>query len=278
MSCCKKKCGKCDECKSFNEPGPRGFRGATGPTGPTGSGSTGLTGPTGPTGPNQGITGLTGSTGATGVTGLTGSTGPTGPCCTGPTGPTGATGESGEAGSQITWAADLLGSTDTSQIVVSLSTTNPTIPIPTTALAFGPDPALSGVIRLSNDTYIQSRFGGTDDVQIIGVDAGGTIRIGDPGFAGAVIIQPGGNAQVFTQPGFKFLFTMNFAPSMTVEEAGVTINGTSGSFGSGMGVISILDATTVPTTNPVGGGVLYVEAGALKYRGPSGTVTTIAAA
>jgi hypothetical protein len=33
---------------------------------------------------------------------------------------------------------------------------------------------------------------------------------------------------------------------------------------------------TAPTANPSGGGVLYVEGGALKYRGSSGTVTTIA--
>jgi len=33
---------------------------------------------------------------------------------------------------------------------------------------------------------------------------------------------------------------------------------------------------TAPTGNPSGGGVLYVENGALKYRGSSGTVTTIA--
>jgi hypothetical protein len=32
----------------------------------------------------------------------------------------------------------------------------------------------------------------------------------------------------------------------------------------------------VPTTNTTGGGLLYVESGALKYRGSSGTVTTIA--
>lgn len=49
------------------------------------------------------------------------------------------------------------------------------------------------------------------------------------------------------------------------------------SFGaSSVGVIGIGNATTVPTSNPTGGGVLYVEAGALKYRGSSGTVTTIA--
>jgi len=38
----------------------------------------------------------------------------------------------------------------------------------------------------------------------------------------------------------------------------------------------IADTYAVPSTNPVGGGYLYVEAGALKYRGPNGTVTTIA--
>ena len=52
--------------------------------------------------------------------------------------------------------------------------------------------------------------------------------------------------------------------------------GTTDQFGSGAGVIGIANRTTAPTTNPTGGGVLYVESGALKYRGSSGTVTTIA--
>lgn len=52
----------------------------------------------------------------------------------------------------------------------------------------------------------------------------------------------------------------------------------SGSFGSGAKVLFIANATTVPTTNPTGGGILYAEAGALKWRGSAGTVTTIAAA
>lgn len=50
------------------------------------------------------------------------------------------------------------------------------------------------------------------------------------------------------------------------------------SFGGGVKVIAVPDATTVPSTNPSGGGVLYSEAGALKWRGSSGTVTTIAPA
>lgn len=52
------------------------------------------------------------------------------------------------------------------------------------------------------------------------------------------------------------------------------LNGTS--FGSGKGVVAIANAGTIPSANPTGGGVLYVEGGALKYRGSSGTVTTIA--
>lgn len=48
------------------------------------------------------------------------------------------------------------------------------------------------------------------------------------------------------------------------------------SMGGGAGVVGIANAATVPVSNPAGGGILYVEAGALKYRGSSGTITTIA--
>ena len=54
------------------------------------------------------------------------------------------------------------------------------------------------------------------------------------------------------------------------------INGTS--FGGGEAVIYIANANIVPSSNPASGGILYVDSGALKYRGSSGTVTTIAAA
>lgn len=49
------------------------------------------------------------------------------------------------------------------------------------------------------------------------------------------------------------------------------------SLGGGAGVLALINAATVPTSNPAGG-VVYVEAGALKYRGSAGTVTTLAAA
>ncbi len=53
---------------------------------------------------------------------------------------------------------------------------------------------------------------------------------------------------------------------------------TTSQFGGGQGVIAIANATVAPSVNPSGGGILYVEDGALKYRGANGTVTVIAPA
>ena len=53
---------------------------------------------------------------------------------------------------------------------------------------------------------------------------------------------------------------------------------TSDQFGGGKGVIGIGNVQDPPSVNPADGGVLYVEDGALKYRGSRGTVTVIAPA
>lgn len=62
-----------------------------------------------------------------------------------------------------------------------------------------------------------------------------------------------------------------------VGAAGAGFNvsiGNTVAFGSGVGVVAVANAGTVPTTNPASGGVLYAEAGAGKWRGSGGTVTT----
>lgn len=53
---------------------------------------------------------------------------------------------------------------------------------------------------------------------------------------------------------------------------------TSSQFGTARGVIAIANAAVTPSVNPSNGGILYVEDGALKYRGSAGTVTVIAPA
>ena len=59
---------------------------------------------------------------------------------------------------------------------------------------------------------------------------------------------------------------------------GSAITSTQMPTGTGDLVAFIGNCATAPTANPVGGGILYVEAGALKYRGSGGTVTTLGAA
>jgi hypothetical protein len=53
---------------------------------------------------------------------------------------------------------------------------------------------------------------------------------------------------------------------------------TTSQFGAGRGVVAIANAAAAPSVNPANGGILYVEDGALKYRGSNGTVTVIAPA
>jgi len=65
---------------------------------------------------------------------------------------------------------------------------------------------------------------------------------------------------------------------LTITRGGNVGIGTVDQFGGGGKVIGLSNASTVPSANPTGGGVLYCEAGALKYRGSSGTITTLGVA
>lgn len=71
--------------------------------------------------------------------------------------------------------------------------------------------------------------------------------------------------------------TVNNTPVVRLRRSDGSVGIGGATFGSAVGpVIYIANASSVPSTNPSGGGILYVEAGALKYRGSAGTVTTIA--
>ncbi len=66
-----------------------------------------------------------------------------------------------------------------------------------------------------------------------------------------------------------------YIQSIDSIDANISFFATSG-FGGGKSIFFIKDCGAVPTSNPSSGGFLYVDAGALKYRGSSGTITTIA--
>ena len=62
--------------------------------------------------------------------------------------------------------------------------------------------------------------------------------------------------------------------TVLIGNTNIQLCGVSASFGGGTGVVGVTNATAVPTTNPSGGGILYADSGAGKWRGSSGTLTT----
>lgn len=74
------------------------------------------------------------------------------------------------------------------------------------------------------------------------------------------------------------LVTNNQARTRWEANGNIGLNQNHASYGNGVGVVAIGNAITPPTGNPAGGGILFSEGGALKWRGSSGTVTVLAPA
>ena len=80
-----------------------------------------------------------------------------------------------------------------------------------------------------------------------------------------------------TADGRPLTFHTSGAERSRIDTGGNLLIGTTTAGTSAAKVIGMGNATA-PTTSPAGMGQLYVEGGALKFRGSSGTVTTIAPA
>lgn len=141
-------------------------------------------------------------------------------------------------------------------------------------IGIGATTASSGDIRLKNDCVIMG-WSGANNIGLVQCDGSNVWRAGYGG-----TVYP--TAYVFHEGtwGFYHSTVGGYAMYLTGTEGYVAYNfaiGGAGSFGSGAKVLFLANATA-PSTNPTGGGILYVESGALKYRGSGGTITTLAAA
>ena len=98
--------------------------------------------------------------------------------------------------------------------------------------------------------------------------------------AGTVLANISSTGAITTTGGVRTVGIQGTGDGLTAITTSTARNlqlaGSTASSGGGAGVVGITNATTVPTSNPTGGGILYVESGALKFRGSSGTVTTVA--
>lgn len=103
--------------------------------------------------------------------------------------------------------------------------------------------------------------GGETNLGVVAVGTNSTFYVGNEASPGDMVFRTGGGT----------VAVMSGAHQIAL--------GGLGSFGGGGGpMVFLANCTAAPTTNPTGGGILYAEAGALKYRGSAGTVTTIAPA
>jgi len=126
--------------------------------------------------------------------------------------------------------------------------------------------------------------------QVSGHGGAASIRIDDPNpdieFVEADQVAPAGKYEIAVQSDKLQINGRNandtgFETIVVFQRraAGGNIGfGVTSQFGAGQGVIAIANASVVPSVNPAGGGILYVENGALKYRGSTGAITIIAPA
>jgi hypothetical protein len=167
---------------------------------------------------------------------------------------------------------------------------------------FGTDPGGSELVRIGGDTRISTtclanaftQLGGAlgtgsanarnHFVQFNAGTAGATTgwiaaAFGDASAPRVVIGQNDGKALIGGQDGNIAAWDHFYISGTNTKNVGWFVaHGTSVNWQSMAGGQFLGNCQTAPTGNPTGGGFQYVEAGALKYRGSSGTITTIAPA
>lgn len=163
---------------------------------------------------------------------------------------------------EITWGSeDFTPASDPSQMMVRNGggAQNGMFIYPSAALTTG----AAYKARLSADTEVAyaSRTGGA--VNKFQVRADGQIAWGDGTNAVDTFLSRSASNRLAT-PG-------ELDVTRSVRIGGATARGS-------VGAICMLNASTLPTIGAGSGGVIYVDAGALKYLGASGTVTTLGAA
>lgn len=141
-------------------------------------------------------------------------------------------------------------------------------------VSLGPAPANAGLVRLSvggGGTQEWFKYDYSGSTYSLAEISGGVVVISNTGFStyykgGSVAALWGGvGSAIFRPDGARYnLFT---------DANGMGLFG-SPNYGGGVDVLWIANRTTAPTSNPTGGGLLYAEAGAGKWRGSGGTVTT----
>lgn len=268
---------------------PKGDKGDTGATGPTGA--TGATGPQGP----KGDTGDTGPTGAKGDTGATGATG-----AQGPSGVVGV--DAGELTNTGTSTAAQLGLATAGTAGTYTKVTTDTFGRVTsgTTLVLGDLPAGVALTGSANAFTVGGHTITAQSATIIPlqITAASSQSVDLQQWRNSIgtVLSRVNNIGRIEAPygsigGISGLASVRFVVNPSASEIGQVIRGAASQTANlqewqnsassimvrvtSAGWVGMLNSTA-PAANLTGGGYIYVESGALKYRGSSGTITTIA--
>jgi hypothetical protein len=164
--------------------------------------------------------------------------------------------------------------------------TNKTLSSPTLSGTVAGDATFSGTIYFANNTSIGVSSFGTFYNKTLALGGGASSSVKFTTTNTGTANSDGTDIGVLNASTSDFFIVQRETANILIEVNGgerarISPDGNVGigtsSFGaSSQKVLAIGNAAAVPTGNPTDGGVLYVESGALKYRGSSGTVTTIA--
>jgi len=136
---------------------------------------------------------------------------------------------------------------------IGIGTTSVSFPTDRKGLVVRPNGANSGEILLQNSGNTN---GSTDGFAIANINGDGVA--------------------LYNRINAHIRFGTNNTERLRITEDGNLGFGTTSQFGGGVKVVGLANCTTVPGTTPTGGGILFVQNGALKYMGSNGTYTTIA--
>jgi len=213
-------------------------------------------------------------------------------------------------GTDLEWAAPSSGGTSTGA-VNTIQTSNgsggflgPTnVLAGTTFISVGASPSGTGFFRVPNgsgDTLLGAKDNSAVDVNVVSrpatnaflfgnqtgqadvylsgattsIQATSIVKIFAPSDLTNAAITVAGNGTVTMNPHAQ----TGFQIGTNVSANGAVIqlwNGVTGAASGDSRYIGFGNSTAPPTGTPVGGGYLYVDTGALKYKGSSGTLTTV---
>ena len=183
----------------------------------------------------------------------------------------------GRAGGQT-----LIGGTGVTDILKLQGTSGiGTLTSPAVQLLVGTNGATIALTILNSGNIGIGVLGPTNKLEVDGTIKSGTFTDGYVTWNAAQLNRPGAafELQWDGASGSDVRFFGNTAYPVVFKGGSGNVGiGTVDQFGGGAKVIGLANAGTIPASNPTGGGVLYAEAGALKWRGSSGTITTIAVA